>query len=154
MREALAESMADNERRMADNEKRNEKRHEETMKALGRLAPSQLDTVVTIGDNSCTAVATVSLVPGSESTDTTQVREWNIGDVAKWLRAISLDHYSDSFRESEVDGKVLRWLNNDNLRTDLGVENAIHRQKILCGIDELMGMHPPKTATGGTPGTN
>jgi len=86
--------------------------------------------------------------PGDDGATCTQVREWSIDDVAKWLRAISLDRYSDSFRESEVDGNFLRWLTDDDLRTGLGVEHALHRKKILCGIEELMGMHSPETATG------
>jgi hypothetical protein len=114
------------------------------VRAMKKVAAQ--DTVMTIGDNSSTAAATASLIPSAESTDTTLVREWSINDVVKWLSVISLDLYSDSFRDGAVDGNFLCRLTDDDLRAALGVEHRLHRKKILCCIEELM--YPPETATG------
>ena len=56
-------------------------------------------------------------------------------NVGEWLRNLGLEQYQTIFHESEIDGDVLRELNDQHLK-DLGIALG-HRLKILRAIREL-----------------
>ena len=64
-------------------------------------------------------------------------RNWNANEVTKWLSALSLSQYADTFREGAVDGAFLHVITDDDLRNTLGVEHKLHRKKILYYINCL-----------------
>jgi SAM domain (Sterile alpha motif) len=57
-------------------------------------------------------------------------------DVADWLRALGLERYEATFRENDVDTKLLPNLTADDLR-DLGITSVGHRRQLLEAIAAL-----------------
>lgn len=58
------------------------------------------------------------------------IQSWSMGDVAEVLRFCHLEMYVEIFRSETIDGSLLSSLNADALKS-LGVENPLHRQKLL-----------------------
>ncbi len=73
-------------------------------------------------------------VAGQETSD---VSLWTVGDVANWLDTLSLGQYKDAFADAAVDGAFMFDLTDDDLRSTLGIEHALHRKKILSAISRL-----------------
>ena len=68
------------------------------------------------------------------------VAEWRASHVQAWISyKLDLPQYNGDFQEASVDGVVLLsgYIDDETLRTALNVENDLHRQKILLGIEEL-----------------
>jgi hypothetical protein len=62
-------------------------------------------------------------------------------DVAKWLRALALEHHAPAFRDSDIDAEVLRRLTGEDLR-ELGARSIGHRRRLLDPIALLGGVSP------------
>lgn len=56
---------------------------------------------------------------------------WSVQDVANWVESLLGAPYSIRFLEKKIDGPTLLELSEDDLRTELGMEDSIHRKKIL-----------------------
>lgn len=56
---------------------------------------------------------------------------WSAEDVAGWIDLLLGEGAGDAFRQHQVDGPTLLMLQDDDLRSILGISNALHRQKIL-----------------------
>ena len=67
----------------------------------------------------------------------TDVADWTVEDVSRWLDTISLSQYKRAFAEASVDGQFLTELRNEDLRDVLGVEHELHRKKIGVMIEKL-----------------
>jgi len=65
-------------------------------------------------------------------------------DVAAWLQDLGLERYVPSFRENEIDERVLPSLTTEDLK-DLGVTLVGHRRRLLDAIAAL-GAEVPATA--------
>src|SRR6516162_283929 len=57
-------------------------------------------------------------------------------DVAAWLRGLGLERYDQTFRDNEIDEKVLPRLTAEDLK-DLGVTLVGHRRRLLDAIAAL-----------------
>ena len=57
-------------------------------------------------------------------------------DIKTWLQGLGLGHYEATFRDNEIDDKVLLSLTADDLK-DLGVALVGQRRKLLDAIAEL-----------------
>lgn len=67
-----------------------------------------------------------------------EVPHWNAADVETWLvEVVQLPQYVDIFRDNEVDGELLLWLQELNLQEDLEITDVSHRQRIAEQIDLL-----------------
>ena len=62
-------------------------------------------------------------------------------DVGKWLRDLGLGQYEAAFRESSIDGQVLRHLTLEDLK-EIGVATVGDRRKLLAAIGALIGSTP------------
>lgn len=67
-----------------------------------------------------------------------EVPNWNAADVETWLvEVVQLPEYVQVFRENEVDGELLLWLQELNLHEDLEITSPSHRKRIAEQIDVL-----------------
>ncbi|KAI8616000.1 hypothetical protein BC830DRAFT_1119885 [Chytriomyces sp. MP71] len=75
----------------------------------------------------------------ASTTSSTYPREdWNVQMVADWIRQLGADdHVVQKFFDQQVDGVVLRTLNGEDLRNELGVALLGLRRKIMVAIDKL-----------------
>ncbi|CBN77180.1 Response receiver [Ectocarpus siliculosus] len=73
-------------------------------------------------------------LPGQEPL---AVSAWSVDDVARWLQTLTLTQYQEAFIAAAVDGAFLYDLNDDDLKSSLGVEHRLHRKKILNSIGRL-----------------
>jgi len=71
-------------------------------------------------------------------------------DVGGWLRSLGLEQYEASFRENEINDKVLPSLTAEDLK-DLGVNIVGHRRLLLDAIAALRADASVKEATPSTP---
>ena len=71
-------------------------------------------------------------------------------DIGKWLRNLGLEQYEASFRENQIDVKILPKLTEEDLK-ELGVTLVGHRRKLFVAIGELTGS-PVVPATVAKPG--
>ena len=62
-------------------------------------------------------------------------------EIAAWLRGLGLEQYVQSFRENDIDAKVLPELTADDLM-DLGVTSIGHRRRLLAAIAALWPPEP------------
>lgn len=60
-----------------------------------------------------------------------QVPLWTSEDVATWVGQIGFEKFKRAFEESQVDGDLLLQLDEDMLKTDIGIENGIIRRRFL-----------------------
>ena len=67
--------------------------------------------------------------------------KWSIEAVCAWVGKQPFRSYRAAFRDNLVTGRVLLTLTEQDLTTNLGVSNALHRRTILFAIGDL-------TATG------
>jgi len=56
--------------------------------------------------------------------------DWGLEDVAEWVESLGVPA-GEAFRQAGVDGPTLLELTEDELQGCLGVENPIHRKKIM-----------------------
>src|SRR5271167_4003667 len=63
-------------------------------------------------------------------------------NVADWLRNLGLERYAATFRENDVDAKLLPNLTADDLK-DLGITSVGHRRQLLEAIATLRPNHAP-----------
>ena len=59
-------------------------------------------------------------------------------DIGIWLRSLGLEQYEPSFREHDVDGKILPKLTSEDLK-ELGVAIVGHRRRLVVAIGALGG---------------
>jgi class 3 adenylate cyclase len=62
-------------------------------------------------------------------------------EIARWLRELGLEQYTDAFRDNAIDSKILPTLTADDLR-DIGVTLIGHRRRLLNAIAELAAKTP------------
>ncbi len=70
------------------------------------------------------------------------VAAWDPDDVAAWIGEQGFaagDAFKDACLRNGVSGRVLFFLDADDLEEDLGVSSGLQRKKILAAIDELHG---------------
>mmetsp|Transcript_4270 Transcript_4270/g.7255 ORF Transcript_4270/g.7255 Transcript_4270/m.7255 type:complete len:125 (+) Transcript_4270:13-387(+) len=67
----------------------------------------------------------------------TNVAFWSVDDVTRWLEALSLGQYTNSFREATVDGSFLMELREEDLIEVLGVSHKLHVRKIINSRERL-----------------
>lgn len=78
---------------------------------------------------------------------------WTVSDVSSWLDTLALGQYRDAFADAAVDGAFLFDLTDDDLRSTLGIEHALHRKKILGAVRRLKEEHDTsKAGLGGAGG--
>lgn len=53
------------------------------------------------------------------------------------MQTLTLTQYQEAFIAAAVDGAFLYDLNDDDLKSSLGVEHRLHRKKILNSINRL-----------------
>jgi hypothetical protein len=54
-------------------------------------------------------------------------------DIGEWLRNLGLEQYEASFRENQIDVKILPKLTEEDLK-DLGVTLVGHRRKLFVAL--------------------
>lgn len=57
------------------------------------------------------------------------VSSWTVTDVSNYLNQLGLGQYSESFIKNDIDGSVLPFITDDDLK-EIGVQNLGHRIKI------------------------
>ena len=62
-------------------------------------------------------------------------------DIADWLQGLGLERYEQTFRDNEIDERVLLKLTADYLK-ELGVNALGHRRLLLDAIAALSGVEP------------
>ena len=69
---------------------------------------------------------------------TTLVRANDMGtdEVGIWLSKLKLDEYILTFKENDIDGRLLIALGEAELES-LGIKNPFHKKKLLIGIERL-----------------
>jgi hypothetical protein len=70
-------------------------------------------------------------------------------DIAAWLDSLGLGQYEQTFRDNEIDERVLPSLTAEDLK-DLGVKLVGHRRRLLDAISALDASAPVVAATAGT----
>ena len=95
---------------------------------------------VTLGLNK--TIQTKGLAPAGKAVDIALPEnkyEWRANHVQGWLVFTEgLEQYVQNFRDGSVDGLVLlKHVNDDILKMNLGVENTLHRLKLIEGIKKL-----------------
>ena len=63
-------------------------------------------------------------------------------DIGGWLRGLGLERYAETFRENEIDLRVLPELTADDLK-ELGVAAIGHRRLLLKAIADLAAAGSP-----------
>jgi hypothetical protein len=71
-------------------------------------------------------------------------------DVGRWLRGLGLGQYEASFRENEIDEKVLTSLTQEDLK-EIGVGPVGHRRRLLDAISALRAEGAPSPISSSTP---
>ncbi|XP_022254438.1 stromal interaction molecule 1-like isoform X1 [Limulus polyphemus] len=83
-----------------------------------------------------------------KSWKTSQVHNWTVDEIVQWLVTyVDLPQYAQSFQENNVNGTALpRMAANDvNFLTSvLGINDAIHRQKLALKAMDIVLFGPPK----------
>ncbi|XP_076071379.1 stromal interaction molecule 1-like isoform X2 [Mytilus galloprovincialis] len=77
------------------------------------------------------------------------VYNWTVDDVVHWLEShVHLPQYSATFRAHNIIGRSMPRLaitkGTNTLKTELGIKNGIHRQKISVQAMDLVLFGPPK----------
>jgi len=77
------------------------------------------------------------------------VAEWRTLDVITWVgESMQLPQYAEAFAEGAVDGQMLMSLTDGDLKDELGVANAVHRQKLAGEIARLLKKEMARTRVG------
>jgi hypothetical protein len=58
-------------------------------------------------------------------------------DVLKWLEEINLEKYKETFRSNKIDGNDLYYLNNEDIKSDLKINNMHDRNKLILELNKL-----------------
>lgn len=66
-----------------------------------------------------------------------QVPLWTSEDVIEWVSQIGFERFRPAFVESRVDGDLLLQLDEDMLKSDIGIENGIIRRRFLRELTNL-----------------
>lgn len=66
-----------------------------------------------------------------------QVPLWTSEDVMEWISQIGFEKYKSAFIESRIDGDLLLQLDEEMLRTDIGIDNGIIRRRFLRELSNL-----------------
>lgn len=66
-----------------------------------------------------------------------QVPLWTSEDVIEWVGQIGFQNYKQAFMDSRVDGDLLLQIDEDMLRTDIGIQNGIIRKRFLRELNHL-----------------
>ncbi|XP_077478331.1 WD repeat, SAM and U-box domain-containing protein 1 isoform X1 [Stigmatopora argus] len=67
------------------------------------------------------------------------VADWSEEDVSTWLSEEGLDALVDTFRRNNIDGTELLALTKETLLSELHIESAGQRGKVLRKVEELKG---------------
>ena len=78
----------------------------------------------------------LSSAPPSNYTNRS-VERWRASDVVEWVSAKNLPFDLSKLIEHELEGLDLFFLDDENLKDELGVENSVHRERILQTIEGL-----------------
>ena len=80
---------------------------------------------------------TVEPTPSLSKLNPANLTSWTVNDVCQWLLEQDFGQYIDVFRHNAIDGECLLTLDNELLKTDLGISTLGHRSKIVKRLDEL-----------------
>lgn len=67
-----------------------------------------------------------------------EVQDWVVDDVGRWLDSLSLGQYKKAFAEGAVDGPFLLELRPEDMSEVLGVSHKLHVRKILVARNKLL----------------
>ncbi len=59
-------------------------------------------------------------------------------EVLKWLDVINLDSYKETFRSNKITGADLCYLNNDDIKDNLQIQNVHDRYYLIREVKKLM----------------
>ncbi len=59
-------------------------------------------------------------------------------EICKWIKSLNLDLYIDNFQSNKITGADLCILNNEDLKSDMDINNIHDRYTILREIKKLM----------------
>eukprot|EP01130_Rhizamoeba_saxonica_P005192 TRINITY_DN2079_c0_g1_i1.p1 TRINITY_DN2079_c0_g1~~TRINITY_DN2079_c0_g1_i1.p1 ORF type:complete len:629 (-),score=115.50 TRINITY_DN2079_c0_g1_i1:72-1925(-) len=68
----------------------------------------------------------------------TPVESWTTNEVNLWLNINGFQEYANSFRENDIDGRILLKLDEENLKSELGVQSFGHRARIVRSVLEYV----------------
>uniref|UniRef100_A0A3B3SP33 WD repeat, SAM and U-box domain-containing protein 1 n=1 Tax=Paramormyrops kingsleyae TaxID=1676925 RepID=A0A3B3SP33_9TELE len=88
---------------------------------------------------SCPLLSVCSILPGrcAVGRSSLPVSRWSEEDVLAWLREEGLAALESSFRANNIDGAELLCLDKEMLTSDLRIESAGLRSKVLRKIEEM-----------------
>lgn len=67
-----------------------------------------------------------------------EIVNWTITDVSRWLDTLSLSQYKDAFREGAVDGEFLMELRPEDMSEVLGMTHKLHVRKVVLARNKLL----------------
>ncbi|KAG7398912.1 hypothetical protein PHYBOEH_010130 [Phytophthora boehmeriae] len=91
--------------------------------ALGSMSPATFQASIPPGS-----------FPGQQPL---QITAWSVSDVGRWLDTLALGQYKRAFADATVDGALLLYLTDDDLRHTLGMEHRLHRKKVITTVEEM-----------------
>jgi len=59
-------------------------------------------------------------------------------DICKWIQTINLDHYINNIRKNKITGEDLIYLNNQDIKENLEINNLHDRYNLLREIKKLL----------------
>ena len=59
-------------------------------------------------------------------------------DICKWIQSLNLDFYINDFKSNKITGDDLCFLNNEDLKSNMDINNIKDRYTILREIKKLM----------------
>jgi hypothetical protein len=67
-----------------------------------------------------------------------ELYEWQAADVINWLQTIGFKNYVENFRNHNITGYDLCFINTDDLKNELKIGNLHERLAILKEIRKLI----------------
>eukprot|EP01006_Ploeotia_vitrea_P006278 TRINITY_DN12705_c0_g1_i1.p1 TRINITY_DN12705_c0_g1~~TRINITY_DN12705_c0_g1_i1.p1 ORF type:complete len:604 (+),score=64.79 TRINITY_DN12705_c0_g1_i1:44-1855(+) len=103
-------------------------------------------TPATLSAAAPTLVATSSLNSAGSSPGSSNVRDWSIDQVSRWLQSISQGELVDTFVQNEVDGSTLVGLTKEDLKSELEIKRLSDRKAVWDSLNHLLGRDPASEA--------
>lgn len=75
--------------------------------------------------------------PSLSKLNPANLTSWTVDDVCQWLLEHDFGQYMEVFRYNAIDGECMLTLDNELLKTDLGVTALGHRARMLKRLNEL-----------------
>lgn len=66
-----------------------------------------------------------------------QVPLWSVEDVKEWVKQINFSAFAEKFSKSAVDGDLLLQMTEENLKSDIAMDNGILRKRFLRELAHL-----------------